>query len=55
MLENGDEGIEEIARRAGLPNTSGFRRHFRAAFGVSPARYRQSYRASSQNPAPRSG
>jgi AraC family transcriptional activator FtrA len=46
MLETGDEPIDEIARRAGLPNTSGFRRHFRAAFGVSPARYRQGYRGS---------
>jgi AraC family transcriptional activator FtrA len=46
MLEQGDESIEHIARRVGLPNTSGFRRHFRGLYGLPPAKYRQAYRAS---------
>ncbi len=46
MLERGADAIEDVARSVGLPNASGFRRHFRAAFGVSPAEYRRTYRAS---------
>jgi AraC family transcriptional activator FtrA len=44
LLEHETDGIEHIARR-GLPNTSGFRRHFREIYGISPAKYRQTYRA----------
>jgi AraC family transcriptional activator FtrA len=45
LLERGSDGIDAIARRVGLPNTSGFRRHFRKSYGVPPAKYRQTYRA----------
>ncbi len=45
LLERTTDGIEDIAHRVGLPNTSGFRRHFREIYGVPPARYRQTYRA----------
>jgi AraC family transcriptional activator FtrA len=51
LLERGSDGIDEIARRVGLPNTSGFRRHFRKRYGVPPARYRQTYRAGARPPA----
>ena len=33
LLEQTGDPIEEIAGRVGLPNMSGFRRHFRAAYG----------------------
>jgi AraC family transcriptional activator FtrA len=45
LLERTSEGIEEIAHRVGLPNASGFRRHFRECYGVPPAKYRQTHRA----------
>jgi AraC family transcriptional activator FtrA len=45
MLERTNDGVDRIARRVGLPNTSGFRRHFREAYGVPPAKYRQAFRA----------
>jgi AraC family transcriptional activator FtrA len=45
MLERSSDGIEDIAHRVGLPNTSGFRRHFREIYGVPPAQYRQTHRA----------
>jgi AraC family transcriptional activator FtrA len=45
LLERESDGIEDIARRVGLPNSSGFRRHFREIYGVPPAKYRQTYRA----------
>jgi AraC family transcriptional activator FtrA len=45
LLEQTSDPIEDIARRVGLPNASGFRRHFRSAYGAPPARYRQHYRA----------
>ena len=43
LLERGSDGIEDVARRVGLPNASGFRRHFRETYGVPPAKYRQTY------------
>jgi AraC family transcriptional regulator, transcriptional activator FtrA len=45
LLEQSDDGIEQIAGQVGLPNTSGYRRHFRAHYGVTPAAYRRSYKA----------
>jgi AraC family transcriptional regulator, transcriptional activator FtrA len=45
LLEHGSDPIEAIARRVGLPNVSGFRRHFREVYGAPPAKYRQGYRA----------
>ncbi len=48
ILETSSDGIEDIARRVGLPNTSGFRRHFRQTYGVPPAKYRQTYRATAE-------
>jgi AraC family transcriptional regulator, transcriptional activator FtrA len=45
LLEQTAHGIEDIAARVGLSNTSGFRRHFRECYGVPPAKYRQAHRA----------
>jgi AraC family transcriptional activator FtrA len=45
LLEQTGDPIEEIAGRVGLPNSSGFRRHFRDAYGAPPARYRRAFRA----------
>ena len=45
LLERSNDGIEDIAQRVGLPNTSGFRRHFRESYGIPPAKYRQTHRA----------
>ena len=35
--------VKEVGRRVGLPSPAGFRRHFRVAFGVSPAAYRRGF------------
>ncbi|MFN2629998.1 MAG: helix-turn-helix domain-containing protein [Gaiellaceae bacterium] len=53
ILETGSDGIENIARSVGLPNTSGFRRHFRETNGVPPAKYRQTNRATAHTAATR--
>jgi AraC family transcriptional activator FtrA len=45
LLERTGDPIEDIADRVGLPNPSGFRRHFREAYGAPPARYRRAFRA----------
>jgi AraC family transcriptional activator FtrA len=45
LLEQSDDGIERIAGRVGLRNASGFRRHFRAHYGVTPATYRRTFKA----------
>jgi AraC family transcriptional activator FtrA len=45
LLEQTGDPIEDIADRVGLPNPSGFRRHFREAYGAPPARYRRAFRA----------
>lgn len=35
--------MQQIALRTGLRNADSLRKHFSAAFGVSPSRYRQDF------------
>ena len=41
LLEEGDEAIEDIARRAGFANGIALRRYFRRYLGISPLQYRR--------------
>ncbi|MBA3848044.1 MAG: helix-turn-helix domain-containing protein [Planctomycetes bacterium] len=41
LLRHTDEPLERIARRSGFGDASMLYRAFRAAFGVSPGRYRR--------------
>jgi AraC family transcriptional activator FtrA len=45
LLERTDDPVEAVAARVGLPNVSGYRRHFRRAYAVTPAAYRRASRA----------
>lgn len=45
LLERTDDPVERVAARVGLPNVSGYRRHFRRAYAVTPAAYRRVSRA----------
>jgi transcriptional regulator GlxA family with amidase domain len=44
MLEGGDQSIEQVAELAGFGSAVSLRAHFRAAFGVSPTAWRQTFR-----------
>ncbi len=44
LLARTTESIELVAQKVGLPNTSGYRRRFRAAYGVTPSAYRRTHR-----------
>ncbi len=44
LLEGSDQSIEQIAELAGFGSAVSMRMHFRAAFGVSPAAWRQTFR-----------
>ncbi len=46
LLERTDDPVEVVAERVGLPNVSGYRRHFRRAYAVTPAAYRRASRGS---------
>lgn len=48
LLESGDTGIDEIARRVGLGTTANFRARFRKATGTSPTAYRRTFSAPSR-------
>lgn len=43
LLENGDAGIEHIARRCGLGTATNLRSHFRRRFGTTPTAYRRAF------------
>ena len=45
LLEETDEGVDELAWRAGFGNATAFRHHFRAWRGTTPAAYRRTFRA----------
>jgi AraC family transcriptional activator FtrA len=45
LLERTDDPVERVAARVGLPNVSGYRRHFRRAYALTPAAYRRVSRA----------
>lgn len=45
LVEESDEQIEDIARRAGFTNGIALRRYFHRYLGISPLQYRQRYRA----------
>ncbi|MCV2349420.1 helix-turn-helix domain-containing protein [Paucibacter sp. Y2R2-4] len=44
LLEGSDASIEQIAEAAGFGSAVSLRQHFRAAFGVSPSAWRQTFR-----------
>ncbi|TVR41913.1 MAG: helix-turn-helix domain-containing protein [Planctomycetota bacterium] len=44
LLLNSDLAVSEIGVRCGFPDPSGFNRHFRAAQGMSPGRWRARHR-----------
>lgn len=44
LLLNSDLAVSEIGSRCGYPDPSGFSRHFRAAQGMSPGRWRAQHR-----------
>ncbi|MEJ6006543.1 helix-turn-helix domain-containing protein [Paucibacter sp. AS339] len=44
LLEGGGASIEQIAEAAGFGSAVSLRQHFRAAFGVSPSAWRQTFR-----------
>lgn len=43
LLELTDLPMQQIALRTGLRNADSLRKHFSAAFGVNPSRYRQDF------------
>lgn len=43
LLEQGDASVERIAEQAGFGSPVSLRHHFRAAFGVSPTAWRQTF------------
>ncbi len=45
LLEDGDTGIDEVARRSGLGSAENLRLHFRQAFATTPTAYRSSFGA----------
>ena len=45
LLEGTDLSVDEVARRVGLSTGVSLRPHFRRAVGVSPQRYRDTFRA----------
>jgi AraC family transcriptional activator FtrA len=45
LLERSDDRIEDVGCLVGLPNSAGFRRRFRAAYGVAPSAYRRAFRS----------
>ncbi len=45
LLLNTDLSVQEVARRSGIPDPSGFTRAFREATGTSPARWRKTRQA----------
>ena len=46
LLEDGEEGLEEVARLAGFADAALLRQHFSRTLGVSPRSYRMRFRAS---------
>jgi AraC family transcriptional activator FtrA len=52
LLERTDDPVEAVAERVGLPNVSGYRRHFRRAYAVTPAAYRRASRVARASSSP---
>lgn len=50
LLEDGDDQIEDIARRAGFTSGISLRRYFHRYLGISPLQYRRRYRADRDAP-----
>ena len=50
LLESGDTGIDEIARRVGLGTPANFRARFRKATGTSPTAYHRTFAGSQREP-----
>lgn len=46
LLERGDLGVDEVARRAGLGSAATLRHHFRRTRGVGPQAFRQTFSGS---------
>lgn len=46
LLEDGDQPMEDVARRAGFGSAATLRHHFRQRIGLSPATYRARFRRS---------
>lgn len=44
LLERGDEPIEHVGARVGIPTPAAFRRYFARSMGVSPSAYRRNFR-----------
>lgn len=44
LLESSDHSVEQVAALAGFGSTVSLRAHFRAAFGVAPTAWRQTFR-----------
>lgn len=44
LLESTDLGVESVGRRVGFPSATNFRKQFRRVTGVSPRRYRETFR-----------
>ncbi|WP_432484106.1 GlxA family transcriptional regulator [Kineococcus esterisolvens] len=44
LLEDGDEGVDEVARRCGFSSAAMLRQHFVRLVGTTPTAYRRSYR-----------
>jgi AraC family transcriptional activator FtrA len=45
LLEDGDLGIDEVARRSGLGSAANLRLHFRRSFATTPTAYRSTFSA----------
>ena len=53
LLEEGDEGVDEVARRCGFGSAAMMRQHFTRLTGTTPATYRRTFRGvRAQVPAP---
>ncbi|WP_432490816.1 GlxA family transcriptional regulator [Kineococcus gypseus] len=44
LLEEGDEGVDEVARRCGFSSAAMLRQHFLRLVGTTPTAYRRAYR-----------
>lgn len=45
LLEDSDLAVDEVARRCGFGTAASMRQHLRASLGVSPSRYRRTFRS----------
>jgi transcriptional regulator GlxA family with amidase domain len=52
LLETTDQPVDRVARRAGFASSATFRERFRRVVGVTPQRYRETFRAHAAGPRP---